>query len=108
MMKLAKGRPADLLAVGLDTWRPAWRDPLTRVEILLLLVLTLFSSIATVGSQTAGDGAIQMFAIAYAVTPFALVLLIGQIGRNLDAEVAWWSRPLPRESYYLRSRDGSG
>ena len=101
MMKLAKGRPTGLLAVGLDTWRLAWRDPLTRVEILLLLVLTLFSSIATVGSPSVGDGAIQMFAIAYAVTPFALVLLIGQIGRNVDAEVAWWSRPLSRESYYL-------
>ncbi len=101
MIKLVRGAAAGLLAVALDTWRLAWRDPLTRLELLLLLLLDLFSSIATVGSPTTGDGAIQMFAIAYAVTPFALVLLVGQIGRSLRAEVAWWSRPLSRESYYL-------
>lgn len=83
--------------VALNTWRLAWRDPLTRFEVAMLALLTLFAAIATVGSPTAGDGAIQMYAIAYATTPFALVLVIGQIGKNPEEEIHWQSRPVSRE-----------
>ncbi len=86
--------------IARNTWYLSWRDPLTRLELGMLALLALFSAIATIGSPTAGDGAIQMFAISYTVTPFALVLIIGQIARGGANEVAWWSRPVSRSQYY--------
>jgi hypothetical protein len=83
--------------VAANTWRLAWRDPLTRLELAMLALLTLLAAIAAIGSPTSGDGAVQMFAVAYSATPFALVLIVGQIGRNIKDEAAWWSRPLSRD-----------
>ncbi|WP_053959126.1 hypothetical protein [Sulfobacillus thermosulfidooxidans] len=82
-----------------DTVRLSWRDPLTRLEIVLLAILTFLSAIATIGSPNAGDGAIQMLAISYQVTPFSLVLIIGQLGRNRPHELLWHTRRLPRFAY---------
>lgn len=81
------------LVVAKSTWRLVWRDPLTRLELVMLALLTLLAAIATPGSPTSGDGAVQMFAISYSVVPFALVLIIGQLSR--EDEIAWWSRPVP-------------
>lgn len=82
-----------------DTIRLSWRDPLTRLEIVLLAILTFLSAIATIGSPNAGDGAIQMLAISYQVTPFSLVLIIGQLGRYRPHELLWHTRRLPRFAY---------
>lgn len=83
--------------VASNTWRLIWRDSLARLELTMLALLALLAAIATVGSPTAGDGAVKMYAIAYSVIPFALVLLIGQMGRDSEDEVAWWARPLSRD-----------
>ncbi|PSR22863.1 MAG: hypothetical protein C7B45_05170 [Sulfobacillus acidophilus] len=88
-------------AVAVNTWRLAWRDPLTRIELGMLAVLALLAAIAAIGSPTSGDGAVQMFAVAYSATPFALVLIVGQIGRNVREEAGWWSRPLSRDQVLL-------
>lgn len=78
------------------TWRLAWREALTWIELAMLAILTLLAAIAAIGSPNAGDGAIQMYAVAYAVAPFALVLIVGQMGGNALEEAQWWSRPLSR------------
>ncbi|MDA8206150.1 MAG: hypothetical protein M0Z36_08775 [Thermaerobacter sp.] len=88
-------------ATALNTWRLAWREPLTRLELGMLALLTLLAAIATVGSPTAGSGAIQMYAVAYAVVPFALVLIVGQLSRDPEEETAWWSRPLSRDQVLM-------
>ncbi len=82
--------------VASNTWRLAWRDRLTRVEIVMLALLTCFAAIAAIGSPTPGDCAIQMYATAYAAIPFALILVIGQIGKNPEENIAWEARPVSR------------
>ncbi|MCY0899439.1 MAG: hypothetical protein OWU33_10980 [Firmicutes bacterium] len=84
--------------IARSTWRLAWREPLTRLELVMLGLLTLLAAIAAVGSPTAGDGAIEMYGVAYATTPFALVLIIGQLNSRMAEEVAWWSRPVGRDT----------
>ncbi len=84
--------------IARHTWQMVWRDPLTRVEALMLGLLALLAAIAAIGSPTAGDGAIEMFGVTYAVVPFALVLVIGQVGRSPQQEVQWWSRPVSRDA----------
>lgn len=83
-----------------NTFRMVWRDPLFRLEVGMLGLLTLLAAVATPGSPTAGAAAIQMAAIAYAVSPFALVLVIGQLTHEAMAEAAWWNRPVTRAAYY--------
>lgn len=80
--------------IARHTWRMAWRESLTRLEAFLLAILVTLAAIAAIGSPSAGDGAIEMYAVAYAVIPFALVLVIGQLGRHPQLEAAWWSRPI--------------
>ena len=80
--------------VAANTWRLGWREPLMWLELFLLGILAGLSAIATVGSPTAGDAAVQMAAITYSVTPFALVLIIGQVGQP-DDEAHWWGLVSP-------------
>ncbi|RIV24123.1 hypothetical protein D2Q93_07565 [Alicyclobacillaceae bacterium I2511] len=87
-------------AIAHNTWRLSWRNPLTWLELGMLAVLTTFAAITTQGSPTAEAGAVQMFAHSYTVAPFALVLVIGQIGRGGTDEVAWRSRPIAQSQYY--------
>lgn len=83
-----------------NTFRMVWRDPLFRLEVGMLGLLTLLAAAATPGSPTAGAAAIQMAAVAYAVSPFALVLVVGQLTHEAMAEAAWWNRPVTRAAYY--------
>ncbi|MCY0877650.1 MAG: ABC transporter permease [Firmicutes bacterium] len=86
--------------IAQNTWRLAWRESLTRLELVMLGILGLLAAVAAVGSPTAGDGAIQMYAVAYATTPFALVLIIGQLNVRVTEEVAWWARPVGRDALF--------
>jgi hypothetical protein len=96
----ARGRMAPVWWVlAVDTWRLAWREVMTRVELALLIVLALISGVAAIGSPTAGDGAIQMLAVCLQVVPFALVLVAGQIWRRREDEVAIFARSVPADSY---------
>lgn len=88
-----------VMTIAKNTWRLAWRESLTRLELSMLALLTLLAAIATIGSPSAGDGAIQMYAVAYSIVPFSLVLIIGQLGRDPNAEVAWWSRAISRNQF---------
>ena len=87
--------------IYLNTLRLVWRDPLFRLESLMLTLLTLLAAIATPLSPTPGDAAIQMTAIAYSVAPFFLVLIIGQLTVQPAVEAAWWNRPVAQSAYYL-------
>lgn len=86
--------PTGLWVLAMDTWRLAWREVMTRVELALLVILAVVSGFAAIGSPRAGDGAIQMLAFCLQVVPFSLVLVAGQIWRSSADEVALWSRPL--------------
>jgi len=86
--------PKPWRVVADNTWRLGWREPLLWLELFLLGILAGLSAIATVGSPTAGDAAVQMAAITYSVTPFALVLIIGQVGQP-DDEAHWWGLVSP-------------
>ncbi|PSR33146.1 MAG: hypothetical protein C7B46_11290 [Sulfobacillus benefaciens] len=92
---------SQIRVIAVNTWKMTWRDPLGRLELALLSILTILSAIAAIGSPTAGDAQVQMYAISYASAPFALVLLIGHLGQKPEQEVAWWSRPVPRSTYIV-------
>lgn len=68
--------------VALATWRIVWRHPYTRLAVAALAIVTLAAAITTSGVPTSGDAAVQMYALAYAVVPFLLVLAIGELGQE--------------------------
>ncbi len=84
-----------------NTLRRIWRDPIFWLEAAMLTLLSLLAALATPGSPTAGDGAIQMTAIAYTAVPFYLVLVVGQLTLRAGVEASWWSRPVTRGDYYF-------
>ncbi len=84
-----------------NTTHLLWRDLLFWIEGAMLTVLTALAAVATAGSPNPGDAAIQMTAIAYAVAPFFLVLVVGQLTLRAETEAAWWSRPVSRGDYYF-------
>lgn len=93
--------PSAILVLAFDTWRRAWRESMTRMELYLLLLLDVVAGIAAIGSPTAGDGAVQMLAVCFMVVPFALVLVAGQIWRRQAQETALWSRGLDAVAYVV-------
>jgi hypothetical protein len=82
-----------------DTWRLAWREVMTRVELVMLLILAVVSGVAAIGSPTAANGTVQMLAVCLEVVPFALVLVAGQVWRRTEDETALYSRPLTALTY---------
>lgn len=86
--------------IGIDTFRVATREPLFRLASVMLVMLTIFSALATAGSPTPADAALRMTAVVYAVVPFSLVPVIGQLMADPSREAAWWSRPITRDDYF--------
>lgn len=85
--------------LAFDTWRLAWREVMTRVELLMLLILAAVSGVAAIGSPDAANGTVQVLAVCLDVVPFALVLVAGQIWRRSDDEAALFARPLTAVAY---------
>jgi hypothetical protein len=92
-------RAHPVLVLAFDTWRLAWREAMTRVELAMLVILAVISGVAAVGSPSAGDGAIQMLAVCLSVVPFGLVLVAGQIWRHPNDETALFTRSLDALTY---------
>ncbi len=106
MRRSETGRPpatvpvsSAVLVLAFDTWRLAWREVMTRVELLMLLILSVVSGVAALGSPTAADASVQMLAVCLQVVPFSLVLVVGQIWRRPDDETALYARPLSSITY---------
>ncbi len=108
MTRADDGRPratvpvsSAVLVLAFDTWRLAWREVMTRVELVMLLILAAVSGVAAVGSPTAANASIQMLAVCLQVVPFSLVLVVGQIWRRPEDEMALYARPLSSVTYVL-------
>ena len=90
-----------MIRVTKNTWRQALRNPLTGFLWVILVILTIFCAMTTTGSPNAGAGAMKIFAIAYSVAPFAVVLIVGQIGRKQDTQAIAGSEPASQSTFFI-------
>lgn len=83
-----------------DIWRVSWRDAVAKLELGILVLLALVAAIAARESPSAGDGAVQMYAVCYSIAPLAVVALVGRRRGDVHESAGEWSDHLSRDQIF--------